>query len=144
MANEPVHDVVEGDGFAVANVDALGDRYGFRKIRRELGVQAMGMIAIAIPPGYETGRHYHEEQEETYFDPSRDGGDHLRRPELRTCSARAGSPRVDASTVRKLKNVGDGDALYFVVGGKDGYVGRDGKMPEGETSPRGSRQLPPS
>jgi quercetin dioxygenase-like cupin family protein len=143
MASEPVNEVVEGDGFAVANVDALGDRYGFRKIRRELGVQAMGMNAIAIPPGYETGRHYHEEQEETYFilrgtveitfgeSPS-----HVLGP--------GGIARVDASTVRKLKNVGDGDALYFVVGGKGGYVGRDGRLPEGETSPRGSQPLPPS
>jgi mannose-6-phosphate isomerase-like protein (cupin superfamily) len=143
MASEPVNEVVEGDGFAVANVDALGDRYGFRKIRRELGVQAMGMNAIAIPPGYETGRHYHEEQEETYFihrgtveitfgeSPS-----HVLGP--------GGIARVDASTVRKLKNVGDGDALYFVVGGKGGYVGRDGRLPEGETSPRGSEPLPPS
>jgi mannose-6-phosphate isomerase-like protein (cupin superfamily) len=143
MASEPVNEVVEGDGFAVANVDALGDRYGFRKIRRELGVQAMGMNAIAIPPGYETGRHYHEEQEETYFihrgtveitfgeSPS-----HVLGP--------GGIARVDASTVRKLKNVGDGDALYFVVGGKGGYVGRVGRLPEGETSPRGSEPLPPS
>jgi mannose-6-phosphate isomerase-like protein (cupin superfamily) len=143
MASEPVNEVVEGDGFAVANVDALGDRYGFRKIRRELGVQAMGMNAIAIPPGYETCRHYHEEQEETYFihrgtveitfgeSPS-----HVLGP--------GGIARVDASTVRKLKNVGDGDALYFVVGGKGGYVGRDGRLPEGETSPRGSESLPPS
>ena len=138
-----MHDVVEGNGFAVANVDALGDRYGFRKIRRELGVQAMGMNAIAIPPGYETGRHYHEEQEETYFIHRGtveitfgDSASHVLGP--------GGIARVDAATVRKLKNVGDGDALYFVVGGKGGYVGRDGRLPEGELSPRGSEPLPPS
>jgi quercetin dioxygenase-like cupin family protein len=143
VANEPVHDIVEGDGFAVANVDALGDRYGFRKIRRELGVQAMGMNAIAIPPGYETGRHYHEEQEETYFIHRGtveitfgDNTSHVLGP--------GGIARVDAPTVRKLKNVGDDDALYFVVGGKGGYVGRDGKLPEGETSRFGSQPLPPS
>ena len=45
--------------------------------------------------------------------------------------------RVDASTVRKTKNVGDGDAVYVVAGGKDGYVGRDGRTPEDEESPRG-------
>jgi hypothetical protein len=45
--------------------------------------------------------------------------------------------RVDASTVRKVRNVGDGDAVYVVVGGKDGYVGRDGRLPEGEENPRG-------
>ena len=143
MAGEHVHDVVEGEGFAVASVDALGDRYGFRKIRRELGVQAMGMNAIAIPPGYETGRHYHEEQEETYFIHRGtveitfgDSATHVLGP--------GGIARVDAPTVRKLRNVGDGDALYFVVGGRGGYVGRDGRLPEGETSPRGSEPLPPS
>ncbi len=40
--------------------------------------------------------------------------------------------------VRGFKNLSDSeDAIYFVVGGKDGYVGRDGKLPEGETDPRG-------
>ena len=51
-----MHDVIEGDGFAVANVDALGDQYGFRKIRRGLGVTAMGMNAIALPPGFSVRR----------------------------------------------------------------------------------------
>ena len=45
-----------------------------------------------------------------------------------------GLARVDAATVRCMKNVGDGPAVLLVVGGKDGYVGRDGKLPEGETS----------
>jgi hypothetical protein len=44
---------------------------------------------------------------------------------------------VDAPTVRKVRNVGDEDAVYLVVGGKDGYVGRDGRLPEGETSRTG-------
>jgi quercetin dioxygenase-like cupin family protein len=142
MDAEPVHDVVEGDGYAVANVDALGDDYGFRKIRRALGVQAMGINAIKIPPGYETGRHYHEEQEETYFvhrgTVEMTFGDdtvHVLGP--------GGVARVDARTVRKVKNVGDDDAIYVVVGAKDGYVGRDGRLPEGEASRFGS-QPPPS
>jgi hypothetical protein len=41
---------------------------------------------------------------------------------------------VDAATVRQIKNVGDEPAVYLVAGGKDGYVGRDGRLPEGETS----------
>jgi hypothetical protein len=46
-----------------------------------------------------------------------------------------GVARVDAATVRKIRNVsGDEDAIYVIVGGKDGYVGRDGRLPEGETS----------
>ena len=36
--------------------------------------------------------------------------------------------------MRRIRNVGDEDAVYVVVGGKDGYVGRDGRLPEGETT----------
>ena len=50
MADE-VHEVVEGQGYAMTNIDALGEDYGFGKVRRELGVTAFGINAIAIPPG---------------------------------------------------------------------------------------------
>ena len=135
-----VRDVVEGDGYAVANVEALGDGPGFRKVRRALGVTAFGVNAIEIPPGYETGRHFHDEQEELYFV-------HRGRVEFEFGDGtthvldEGGFARVDAQTVRKIKNVGEGPALYVIAGGKDGYVGRDGRLPEGETSPRGA---PPS
>jgi mannose-6-phosphate isomerase-like protein (cupin superfamily) len=128
-----VHEVVVGDGWAVANVDSLGEGFGFRKIRRELGVDAFGVNAIELPAGYETGRHYHERQQELYFVHRGhieitfgDGSSNLLGP--------GGLARVDAPTVRKIKNVGDEPALYVIVGGKDGYVGRDGRLPEGETS----------
>ena len=136
---EEVGDVQQGDGYAVANVDSLGDGPGFRKVRRELGVTAFGVNAIEIPPGYETGRHYHDEQEELYFVfrghveiTFGDGSSHLLGP--------GGLARVDAATVRKLKNVGDEPAVYVIMGGKDGYVGRDGRLPEDETSRFGSRR----
>jgi hypothetical protein len=44
--------------------------------------------------------------------------------------------------VRKVGNVGEGDAVYVIVGGKDGYVGRDGRLPEGETRSSGSGRSP--
>ena len=50
MADE-VRDVVEGDGYAVANVDGMGDGPGFRKVRRALGVTAFGVNAIELPAG---------------------------------------------------------------------------------------------
>lgn len=128
MASETVH----GDGYAVANIADLGDGPGFRKIRRELDVKAFGINAIVLPAGSETGRHYHERQEETYFVHSGrvemvfgDGSSHELGP--------GGVARVDAATVRMLRNIGDEDAVYVVVGGLDGYVGRDGLLPEGET-----------
>jgi quercetin dioxygenase-like cupin family protein len=48
--------------------------------------------------------------------------------------------RVDAATVRRFRNVGDEDAVYFVVGAKDGYVGRDAHMPPGEERVTGPSQ----
>jgi uncharacterized cupin superfamily protein len=132
---EETHEVVQGEGYAVANVDALSEGPGFRKVRRVLGVTAFGVNAIEIPPGFETGRHYHAEQEELYFVyrgqiemTFNDDSMHLLGP--------GGLARVDAATVRKVKNVGDEPAVYLCAGGKDGYVGRDGRLPEGETSPR--------
>src|SRR3954469_23916906 len=117
MADE-VREVVEGDGYAVANVDGLAEGPGFRKVRRELGVTAFGVNAIELPAGYETGRHFHDEQEELYFlhrgrieITFNDGGAHVLGP--------GGLARVDAATVRKIKNVGEEAALYLVAGGKD-------------------------
>src|SRR6202008_3766874 len=56
-----------GGGWAVANLDDLGDGPGFRKVRHGLGVTAFGVNAIVLPPGIETGFHFHDEQEELYF-----------------------------------------------------------------------------
>lgn len=127
-----------GDGYAVANLDDLGEGPGFRKVRKALGVTAFGVNAIVLPPSYETGRHYHEEQEELYFVHRGriamefgDGSTH----EL----GAGGLAWVDAPTVRKVRNLSDSEeAVYVIVGGKDGYVGRDGRQPEGETSPLGT------
>ena len=131
MATQEEKDVVVGDGYAVADLDSIGEGYGFRKIRRALGVTAFGVNAIVLPPGVETGRHYHDEQEELYFVHRGtiemefgDGSTHV--------LDSGGMARVDAPTIRKIRNVGDTDAVYVVVGGKDGYVGRDGRLPEGE------------
>jgi quercetin dioxygenase-like cupin family protein len=123
--------VTTGDGYAVGDLDALGEGYGFRKIRKGLGVTAFGVNAIVMPAGYETGSHYHDEQEELYFvyrgTLEMEFGDGTKH------SLQEGSlARVDAQTPRKLRNVGDGDAIFVCAGGKDGYVGRDGRMADGE------------
>ena len=127
-------DVITGEGWAVANVSGLGDGPGFRKIRAPLGVTAFGMNAIVLPAGIETGRHYHERQQEVYFLHAGriemefgDGGTQTLEP--------GGIARVDASTVRRIRNVGDGDLIYVAVGGKDGYVENDGHLlPSEETA----------
>jgi mannose-6-phosphate isomerase-like protein (cupin superfamily) len=126
-----------GDGYAVGNLGEMGDQYGFKKIRRELDIKELGMNAIAMPPGIESGFHYHEEQEEVYLVHRGtmeiefgDGTTHR--------LEEGGLARVDAATHRKVRNAGDDDLVYVIVGAKGGYVGRDGKLPEGEE--RGPRQ----
>lgn len=128
--------VRSGDGYSVGHLDDLGEGYGFRKVRKGLGVQAFGVNAIVMPPGYATGFHYHEEQDELYFvhrgDMEIEFGDGSVHP------LREGTfAHVDAHTLRRLRNVGDSDATYICAGGKGGYVGRDGRLPEGETRAHG-------
>jgi mannose-6-phosphate isomerase-like protein (cupin superfamily) len=129
---EEAHAVEKGDGWAVANVEDMGDGPGFRKIRRELDVEAFGVNAVEVPPGYETGAHFHDEQEELYF-VHRGRLEITFDDEVTRELGPGGVARVDPSTVRKFKAVGDEPALYVCVGGKGGYVGRDGRQPEGET-----------
>src|SRR5437016_5676893 len=123
---EQVRDPIDGDGFAVGSLEGMGDGYGFRKVRRSLGVTAFGINAVVLPPHYEAGIHYHERQEETYFVHQGvvefrfgDGSKHVLGP--------GGIARVDPSTTRGMRNTGDTDAIVLVVGGRDGYVGRDGR-----------------
>jgi mannose-6-phosphate isomerase-like protein (cupin superfamily) len=129
-----------GDGYAVSSLSAMGDGYGFRKVRRELEVTAFGINALVLPADYETGVHYHERQEETYFVHRGeveirfgDGSCHRLRP--------GGVARVDPATHRSLRNVGGEDAIVLVAGGEDGYVGRDGQAvgEPGRGGPPGAR-----
>lgn len=123
--------VSEGEGWASANLDDLGEGPGFRKIRRALGVEAFGVNAIVLPAGMTTGAHFHERQEELYF---------VHAGELEflfgdgstTRVGPGGLVRVDAATHRAIRNAGEHDAVYVIVGGHGGYVGRDGRLPPGE------------
>ncbi len=114
------------EGYAVSSLDQMGDGPGFRKIRRELDVTAFGINAIVLPVGYSTRVHYHDEQEETYFVHQGeiefrfgDGSTHRLGP--------GGLVRVDPGTHRGMRNIGEGEAIVVIAGGKDGYVGRDGQ-----------------
>jgi mannose-6-phosphate isomerase-like protein (cupin superfamily) len=126
-AREPI----EGDGYTVASLDGLGEGYGFRKIRRQLEVSEFGVDAIVLPAGWETGGHYRERQQELYFVHEGtievefgDGAVRLLGP--------GGLAPLDAETGRSIRNRGPADAVYVVVGAEGGYVGRDGKLPDGE------------
>jgi mannose-6-phosphate isomerase-like protein (cupin superfamily) len=131
MAKDEAREPVEGAGYAVANIGNLGEGYGFRKIRKDLGVTEFGVNAIVLPAGAETGFHLHERQQELYIvidgelEIEFDDGKGFR-------LGPGGVARVDAPVARKISNSGEGDATYVIVGAEGGYVGRDGKLPEGE------------
>ena len=107
-------------------LDGLGEGYGFRKVRKELGVTAFGVNLIVYPPHYEGFNHYHDTQDELYFVHSGTArvevGDEVR--EL----GPGGLLHVESTTPRKVSNAGDEPLVMLVVGGKDGYVERDGHM----------------
>ncbi len=125
-----------GDGWAVGSLDALGEGPGFRKVRKELGVTAFGVNAVVLPPGYMSGRHLHERQQELYFVFSGEIEFKFGESEKQVLGP-GGLARVDHATVRSFRNLSDSeDAVFLCVGGAGGYVGRDGLLPEGESSAR--------
>jgi quercetin dioxygenase-like cupin family protein len=124
MPQEPV----TGDGWAIASLDGLGEGPGFRKVRKPLGVTEFGVNAVVLPPGFTSRRHFHERQQELYL--VLEGEIEFELGEERHTLGAGGLARVDAPTVRSLRNTSDTDeAVYFCVGGQGGYVGRDGRPP---------------
>ena len=96
-----------GEGYAVGHLDAIGEGYGFRKVRKELGVTAFGVNALVRPPGYETKWHYHDLQEELYF--VHRGAIEMEFGDGSTHRLEEGAfARVDAATVRKIRILGPG------------------------------------
>ena len=109
-----------------SSLDELGEGYGFRKVRVPLGVTAFGVNALVYPPQYEGFFHYHDTQDELYF---------VHRGRVRVEVegetrelGEGGLLHCEATTPRKLSNPFDEDAVVFVVGGKGGYVERDGHL----------------
>ena len=118
-------------GYAFGSLDELGAGYGFRKVRQALGVTAFGVNGIVMPPGFEGFLHYHETQDELYFvhrgRARVDAGDETREvPE-------GGLVYVESTTPRRISNASDSeDLVLLVVGGKGGYVERDGQLVDPE------------
>ena len=118
-------------GYAISSLDELGEGYGFRKIRRALGVNAFGVNALVMPPGYEGFHHFHDTQDELYFV-------HRGRARVEVGGetrevGEGGLVHVEATTPRKVSNASETEELVLlVVGGKDGYVQRDGHLVDPE------------
>jgi mannose-6-phosphate isomerase-like protein (cupin superfamily) len=113
-------------GYAKATIEELGQGPGFRKVRQALGVTAFGVNAIVYPPGQKGFLHYHDEQDELYFVHSGRATFEVDGEEFELGAG--GVVYVESTTPRKIDNRGDEDLVMLVVGGKDGYVGRDGQL----------------
>ena len=109
-----------------SSIDELGEGYGFRKVRKAMGIEAFGVNALVYPPGQEGFLHYHDTQDELYFVHAGtarfvvDGEERLLGP--------GGLCHVSSTTPRKVSNAGEDDLVLLIVGGKDGYVARDGQL----------------
>ena len=113
-------------GYEKASLDELGEGPGFRKVRKALGVTAFGVNGIVYPPGQEGFLHYHDEQDELYFVHSGHAIFEVEGEEFEV--GPGGLVHVESTTPRKISNRADQDLVLLVVGGKDGYVERDGQL----------------
>ncbi len=114
-------------GYAISSLDELGEGPGFRKVRSALGVTAFGVNGVVYPPGFVGFQHWHDKQDELYFvhrgRARVEVGDEVR--EL----GEGGLLHVESTTPRLITNASDSeDLVMLVVGGKDGYVERDGHL----------------
>ncbi len=114
-------------GYAFGSIDGLGGGEGFRKVRQALGVTAFGVNAIVFPPGMVGFGHYHDTQDELYFVHSGrarvEVGDEVQ--EL----GPGGLFHAESTTPRRVSNASDEeDLVLLVVGGKGGYIERDGHL----------------
>jgi mannose-6-phosphate isomerase-like protein (cupin superfamily) len=104
----------------------LGDGPGFRKVRQAMGVTAFGVNALVLAPHQEGFPHYHDVQDELYFVHS--GTARFEVDDEARELGPGGLCHVSSTTPRKVSNAGKDDLVLLVLGGKDGYVGRDGQL----------------
>ena len=113
-------------GYTVSSLDELGEGHGFRKVRAALGVTAFGVNAIVFAPRSEGPNHFHDTQDELYFVHQGtatftfDGDEHI--------VGEGGLVHVESTTHRQISNRTDDDLVLLIIGGKDGYVERDGHL----------------
>ena len=92
----------------------------------ELG-DAFGVNAVVLPPGYPGFEHYHDTQDELYFVHA--GTARVEVGGEERVLGPGGLVHVESTTPRKVSNASaTEDLVLLIVGGKGGYVERDGHM----------------
>jgi mannose-6-phosphate isomerase-like protein (cupin superfamily) len=112
--------------YGFSSIDELGDGPGFRKVRTAMGITAFGVNAVVYPPQFDGFLHYHDFQDELYL---------VHRGRVRVevegetrDLGEGGLFHAASTTPRRVSNPFDEEAVVYIVGGKDGYVERDGHM----------------
>src|SRR5947199_7892697 len=116
--------------YQVSSLDALGEGPGFRKVRGALGVTAFGVNGIVFPARYEGPNHFHDEQDELYFVHRGTATFTFDGEEQEV--GEGGLVHVESTTHRQISNRTDEDLVLLIVGGKGGYVERDGHLVDPE------------
>ena len=112
-------------GHTFGSLAELGEGPGFRKVRRALGVTAFGVNGVVFPPGFIGFEHFHDLQDELYFVHS--GSARFEVEGEERILGPGGLCYVESTTPRRVSNARDSeDLVLLVIGGKDGYVERDG------------------
>ncbi len=114
-------------GHAFGSLDELGDGYGFRKVRRALGVDGVrrqrdrdarpGSRASSTTTRPRTSSTSSTRARRASRSTARSG-----------CSGPAGSCTSSRRPRARSRTRGDDDLVLLVIGGKDGYVERDGHL----------------
>ena len=120
--------------YAFSSLDELGSGPGFRKVRQALGISAFGINGIVMAPGHDGFLHWHDTQDELYF-VHRGRVEVEVEGETRTLGE-GGLFHVSSTTPRKVSNPFDEEAVLLAIGGKDGYVERDGHLVDEADLPR--------
>ena len=111
--------------YRVTSLDELGPGV-FRKLRPALGITAFGANGLVLPAGTEWFNHFHERQDELYFVHAGRAGFEVDGETFEV--GPGGAVHVESTTPRHFWNAGDEDLVLLALGGKDGYVERDGHM----------------
>ena len=112
---------------AFGTIDELGDGYGFRKVRQALGVTAFGVNAI-VDAARATTASTTTTTSRTSSTSSTPARPASRSTARSACSARAASATSSRRHRARCRTPATDDLVLLVVGGKGGYVGRDGHL----------------
>ena len=117
--------------YAFGSLDELGEGPGFRKVREAARCDAhSASTASSTRRAIPAISHYHDTQDELYFVHKRTAKVHVDGEER--ILGPGGLFHVESTTPRRIESIGDEELVMLVIGGKDGYVERDGHVTSDE------------